>query len=93
MKRETQALSSEEMIVYEAVTIARTSTLDALVQATGLSPSAVRQAIERLAELDFIRLKHTKKEKDEEDLEGGTEVELGPNDWDLSHLHRGLSSQ
>lgn len=73
MKRETQLLNDDEMVVYEAVTIARKATLGTLVHATGMRPEVVERAVDHLADLEFV-------------FRNGEEVELGPNEWDLPHL-------
>lgn len=71
MKRESQVLGADELIVYEAIATVRGPTaIGALIAVTGLEETTVRAALDRLTELGMIV----------SDDEG---VSIGPNDWDV----------
>ncbi|WP_329253823.1 hypothetical protein OG417_11385 [Actinoallomurus sp. NBC_01490] len=70
-KHETQVLTSDELIVYEAVaTLRGPMEVGVVVGKTGLDEDTVRAALDRLTALEMV-----------ETGERGTRI--GPNDWDV----------
>lgn len=70
-KREPQVLSSDELIVYEAVATLRGPVeVGVVVGKTGLDEDTVRAALDRLTTLRMIEA-------------GEKGVSIGPNDWDV----------
>ncbi|GAA4488266.1 hypothetical protein GCM10023191_017380 [Actinoallomurus oryzae] len=70
-KHETQVLTSDELIVYEAIaTLRGPIDIGGLTGTTGLEEDTVRAAIDRLTALEMV-----------ETGERGTRI--GPNDWDV----------
>jgi hypothetical protein len=70
MDHETQTLTPEELIVYEAVATLRHTSADALVAGTELPEQTVAAALRELGDHGMVELR-----------DGG--VHLGPNDWDV----------
>ncbi|MFB9837172.1 hypothetical protein [Actinoallomurus acaciae] len=70
-KREPQVLSSDELIVYEAIATLRGPIgVDGLAATTGLEEGTVRAAVDRLTALEMVET-------------GDQGTRIGPNDWDV----------
>jgi hypothetical protein len=71
VKRETQVLGGEELIVYEAIaTVRGPAQTGDLTAATGLDEDTVRAAVDRLVQLEMV-------------TQGEDGTSIGPNDWDV----------
>jgi len=70
MDAETQRLSQDELIVYEAVATWRHTNTANLQAVTGMPAETVDRALDKLVDRGMVELRDDA-------------VHLGPNDWDL----------
>ena len=70
MDHETQSLSQDELIVYEAVATWRHTNAANLQAVTGMSAEKVEESVDKLVDRGMVELHDNA-------------VHLGPNDWDL----------
>jgi predicted transcriptional regulator len=70
-RRDTQALTEDEMIVYEAIaTVRRPMTVADVAGATGMDDERVRACLRTLTERDMV-------------VDGRDGLVIGDNDWDV----------
>ncbi|GAB3966561.1 hypothetical protein GCM10029978_032010 [Actinoallomurus acanthiterrae] len=69
--RDTQALTQDEMVVYEAIaTVRRPMSVEDVAATAGLDQETVRACLETLAKREMI-------------VNGREGLEIGKNDWDV----------
>lgn len=78
-RRDTQALTEDQLIVYEALaTVRRPMSAGDVAATTGMDEEAVRACLRTLAEREMI-------------VDGADGIVIGDNDWDVRGARPGAS--